>query len=64
MLIGDGLVEALSQFSNYDSYLNSIGAVANEWRDTTSFMQTEAMVRLLRDDYAGASDYINFIIDD
>ena len=63
-MIGDGLVEALSQFSNYDSYLNSIGAVSNEWRDTTSFMQTEAMVRLMREDYASASDYINFIVAD
>lgn len=38
-MIGDGLVDGLNQFNNYDSYLSSVGVVSNEWRDTMSFMQ-------------------------
>jgi hypothetical protein len=49
-MIGDGLVDALNQFNNYDSYLNAAGIVSNEWRDTTTFMQNEAITRIMRGD--------------
>lgn len=62
VLIGDGWVDPISQANNYDSYLNSVGAVSNEWRDTTSFMQNEALVRMMRGDLKEASGYVNFII--
>ena len=39
MLIGDGWVDPIFQTGFYDSYLNSVGTVSNNWRDTTSFMQ-------------------------
>lgn len=38
-MLGDGLVDALYQFNTYDSFLNSVGVISNEWRDTVSFMQ-------------------------
>lgn len=63
-MIGDGLVDGLNQFNNYDSYLNSVGVVSNEWRDTITFMQNEAITRIMRGDLKEASDYVNFIIDD
>jgi hypothetical protein len=62
-MIGDGLVDGLYQFNNYDSYLNAVGVISNEWRDTTTFMQNEAITRIMRGDLKEASDYINFIID-
>jgi carboxypeptidase C (cathepsin A) len=64
VLIGDGLVDPLNQFNNYDSYLNAAGIISNEWRDTVSFMQNEAITRMMRGDLKEASGYINFIIDD
>lgn len=63
-MIGDGWVDPLSQSNNYDSYMNSVGVIANEWRDTTSFMQNEAIVRIMKGDLADASGYLNFIIAD
>lgn len=27
------------QVNNYDSYLNSVGIISNEWKHTTGFMQ-------------------------
>lgn len=62
-MIGDGLVDALNQFNNYDSYLSAAGIISNQWRDTTTFMQNEATTRIMRGDLKEASDYINFIID-
>jgi hypothetical protein len=62
-MIGDGLVDPINQFNNYDSYLSSAGIISNEWRDTTAFMQNEATTRNMRGDLKEASDYINFIID-
>ncbi len=63
-MIGDGWVDPLSQSNNYDSYMNSVGVIANEWRDTTTFMQNEAIVRIMKGDLADASGYLNFIIAD
>jgi hypothetical protein len=51
-MIGDGWVDPQIQSNYYDSYLNSIGAVSNHWRDTTSFMQNEAILRIMRGDLA------------
>lgn len=61
-MIGNGLVDPLNQFTNYDSFLNSVGIVSNEWRDTISFMQNEATVRIMRGDLAEATSYIDFIV--
>lgn len=49
-MIGDGYVDPINQINNYDSFLNSVGAVSNEWRDTTSFMANEAIIRIMRGD--------------
>ena len=46
MLIGDAWVDPIFQIGFYDSYLNSVGTVSNNWRDTTSFMQNEAIVKI------------------
>jgi hypothetical protein len=61
-LLGDGWVDPELQINNYDSFLNSVGVVSNQWRDTTSFMQNEALIRIDKGDMKEASDYINFII--
>jgi hypothetical protein len=50
-LIGDGLVDPLNQFNNYDSFLNAAGIVSNSWRDTVSFMQNEAITRIMEGNY-------------
>jgi len=63
-LIGDGLVDPINQFSNYDSFLNSAGIVSNSWRDTVSFMQNECITRIMQGNYKEASSYADFIIDD
>ena len=61
MLIGDGLVDPESQFNNYDSFLYSAGIVSLEWRDTTAFMQNEALIRIMDGDLANSTGYSNFI---
>jgi hypothetical protein len=63
-MIGDGYVDPLLQINNYDSFLSSVGVVSHKWRDTTTFMQNEALIRILRGDYKNASNYTNFIIAD
>ena len=62
MLIGDGWVDPESQANNYDSFLYSAGIASLEWRDTTAFMQNEALIRIMDGDLANASGYTNFII--
>ena len=51
-MIGGGWVDPIDQANNYESYLNSIGAVSNNWRDTMAFMQNEAIIRIDRGDRA------------
>lgn len=31
-MIGGGFVDPINQINNYDSFLNSVGVVSNEWR--------------------------------
>lgn len=61
-MIGDGYVDPEYQINNYDSFLYSVGVVSSSWRDTTAFMQTEALTRIQHGDLAEASGYTNFII--
>lgn len=50
IMIGDGWVDPLLQANNYDSYLSSTGIVSGQWRDTTTFMQNEAITRITNGD--------------
>jgi hypothetical protein len=50
IMIGDGWVDPLLQANNYDSYLSSTGIVSGQWRDTTTFMQNEAITRITSGD--------------
>lgn len=61
-MIGDGYVDPEYQINNYDSFLYAVGVAPLEWRDTTAFMQNEAITRIMNGDLANASGYINFVI--
>jgi carboxypeptidase C (cathepsin A) len=61
-MIGGGFVDPILQINNYDSYLNSVGIVSNEWKKTTGFMQNEAIVKIMSADLSQAAGYINFIV--
>jgi len=52
VILGGAWVDPLSQTNNYESFLNSVGAVSNEFRDTMAFMQNEALIRIDRGDRA------------
>jgi carboxypeptidase C (cathepsin A) len=62
VMIGDGLVDPVNQFNNYDSYMYSAGIISNEGRDTTTFMQNQAILNILGNNFKQASDYTNWII--
>jgi hypothetical protein len=47
VMIGDGYVDPVNQGNYYDSYLYSSGIVSNEGRDTTTFMQNQAILNIL-----------------
>lgn len=38
-MIGGGFVDPMFQVNNYESYLNSIGIIANQWKKATSSNQ-------------------------
>ena len=61
-MLGGGFVDPIYQVNNYDSFLNSIGIVSNEWKKTTAFMQNEAIVNIMRTNLSEAFGYINFIV--
>jgi len=50
--------------NNFDSFLYSTGIISKQWRDTTSYMQTQAQLKLMHGEYKEATDYYNFITND
>ena len=50
MAIGDGWTDPYNQVNQYDSYLYSVGVVANKFRETCTWFQTQAIHYMMRGD--------------
>jgi hypothetical protein len=49
--IGDGWTDPINQFNFYDSLLYSAGIVSNKFRDVCTWMQTQGLINIYKDDY-------------
>ena len=48
--IGDGWTDPYNQINQYDSYLYSVGVVANKFRETCTWFQSQAIYHMMRGD--------------
>lgn len=49
--IGDGWTDPINQVNYYDSYLYSVGIVAEKFRDVCTWFQTNAIINMYNGDY-------------
>lgn len=49
--LGDGWVDPINQFNFYDSLLYSAGIVSNKFRDVCTWVQTQGMINIYKEDY-------------
>lgn len=56
--IGDGWTDPYTQVNQYDSYLYSVGIVSNQFRDTCTWFQTQAIQHMT----FGANKNVRYIL--
>lgn len=49
--IGDGWVDPINQINFYDSLLYSVGIVSNKFRDVCTWVQTQGMINIYKEQY-------------
>lgn len=63
VMIGDGYVDAVNQVNYYDSMMYSLGVASEYARDTTTYIQNQALLSLFNSKYQEATDWANWIVD-
>lgn len=53
--IGDGWVDPINQINFYDSLLYSVGIVSNKYRDVCTWVQTQSMINIYKEQYGNVS---------
>lgn len=59
--IGDGWTDPINQINYYDSYLSSVGVVANKFRDVCTWFQTNGIINIYEGNYQNATQYFDFL---
>jgi hypothetical protein len=62
VMIGDGYLDPVNQMNFYDSFMYSAGVASSFARDTTTYAQNQALLKIFSQKYEQASDLCNWIV--
>lgn len=63
VMIGDGYLDPINQVNFYDSMMYSLGVASEYARDTTTYIQNQAVLSLLNNKHQDATNWADWIVD-